>query len=238
MAATPKHSTHDLIMKTLKEKSAVKTAIYHSTLETFARFKEILKAKADEIAKDVAAIDKRITVEYKDRGQFDAELKVAGDILIFHMHSNVFEFDKSHPIWKNSYVRDNEANSFCGLINVYNFLADSFKYNRVNDLGYLIARIFINRENHFFAEGKRQLGFLYNDFVNSKIDDASMKAIIESAILYSIDFDLLTPPYDAVKEITVMDITELSESNQLQTGKRLGFKFQKDDDQISARMKE
>ena len=35
-----------------------------------------------------------------------------------------------------------------------------------NDLGYLIGRIFINHENHFMVQGKRQLGFLYNDFIN------------------------------------------------------------------------
>jgi hypothetical protein len=236
MAAHPKLSTHDLILKTLKEKSSVKTDIYQTTLATFDRLKHILKEKIEEIAADLAKIDNRITVEYHDRGQFDVEVKVAGDILVFHMHSNVFEFDKSHPLWKTSYVRENEANSFCGLINVYNFLADSFKYNRVNDLGYLIARIFVNREKHYFVEGKRQLGFLYNDFVGSQIDDKALKAIIESAILYCLDFDLLTPPYEAVKEITVMDIQELSQSNQMQTGKRLGFKFQKDDDEIIAKI--
>ena len=37
-------------------------------------------------------------------------------------------------------------------------------------MGYCIGRIFINKENHYFVEGKRQLGFLYNDFMNSKMN--------------------------------------------------------------------
>ena len=43
--------------------------------------------------------------------------------------------------------------TYCGVINMYNFLSDSFKYNRENDLGYLIGRMFINKENTF-VEGK------------------------------------------------------------------------------------
>jgi len=34
------------------------------------------------------------------------------------------------------------------MISIYNFLSDSFKFNRVNDIGYLIARVFTNKENH------------------------------------------------------------------------------------------
>ena len=91
------------------------------------------------------------------------------------MHSNVFEFDKNHGIWKISYVENNDMNSYCGIINIYNFLSDSFKYDRLDDLGYLIGRIFINKDNHYFVEGKRQLGFLYNDFGNAVIDTKAIK---------------------------------------------------------------
>lgn len=35
------------------------------------------------------------------------QIKVAGDILDFEMHSNVFEFDKSHAMFKTSYIKNN-----------------------------------------------------------------------------------------------------------------------------------
>jgi hypothetical protein len=82
------------------------------------------------------------------------------------------------------------------------------------------------------VEGKRQLGFLYNDFIHSLIDEAAIKAILESAILYSINFDLFTPPFDAIKEVSVLDMQAASESMQIKTGKRLGFRFQADSDGI------
>ena len=85
-------------------------------------------------------------LEYIDRGKFDAEMRMAGDVLFFSMHSNIFEFDRDHSVWKLSYVEEDKMRSYCGIINVYNFLSDSFKYNRFDDLGYLIGRIFVNKD--------------------------------------------------------------------------------------------
>ena len=99
-----------------------------------------------------------------------------------------------------------------------------------NDLGYLVARIFVNVEDHFFVEGKRQLGFLYNDFANSVIDKAQLRNIMESAVLYCLDFDLFTPPFDEVKVISLGQVQESSAMLSLKTGKRLGFRFQADTD--------
>jgi len=220
----------ELILKVLKEKSSLKQDIFHKNLKVFEELKAIVKEVAGELKIDAEKIDKRITVDYRDKGPYEIELKVAGDILIFNMHTNIFEFDKSHPMWKTSYVRDVPSRSFCGMLNVYNFLADSFKYNRVNDVGYMIARIFINNESHYFVEGKRQLGFLYNDFPNNVIDRQALKNIVESTIIYVLGFDLFTPPFDERQEISVSQILEASENMRIKTGKRLGFRFQSDSD--------
>ena len=222
----------ELILKVLKDKSSLKQDIFHKNLKVFEELKSVVKEVATELRNAAEKIDKRVTVDYKDKGPYEIELKVAGDILIFYMHTNIFEFDKSHPMWKTSYVRDMPSRSFCGMLNVYNFLSDSFKYNRVTDVGYMIARIFINNELHYFVEGKRQLGFLYNDFPNKIIDRQMLKNIVESAIIYALDFDLFTPPFDEMQEISVSQILDASENMRIKTGKRLGFRFQSDSDQI------
>jgi len=228
----PKPTGKELIMKVLKEKSSLKQDVFHKNIKVFEEMKEVVKEVAAELKREAEEIDKRITVDYREKGPHEIELKVAGDILFFHMHTNVFEFDKSHPIWKTSYVRDNPARSFCGMIYIYNFLADSFKYNRVNDVGYMIARVFVNKELHYFVEGKRQLGFLYNDFPSKEIDRQTLKNIVESAIIYALDFDLFTPPFDEMQEVSVSQILETSENMRIKTGKRLGFRFQADNDKI------
>ena len=144
----------------------------------------------------------------------------------------VFKFNIENRLLKSSYLSENPNSGFCGLINIYNFLNDSFKYNRYNDLGYLIGRLFINHENHFMVQGKRQLGFLYNDFINAVIDKEKLKSIVQSAILYSLDFDLLVPSYDLVNQVSVNQVKQVGDDLKLRTAKRLGFVFQNNNDEI------
>ena len=227
-----KLTPRELILRTLKEKSSLKQDVYANTQKVFKMMKASAKAMAGELKKEAATIDKRVVIDFKDKGEFEFELRVAGDLLIFAMHTNIFDFDKSHQVWRSSYLRDDHSRSFRGNINIYNFLNDSFMYNRVNDLGYVIGRVFVNKENHYFVEGKRQLGFLYNDFMHSVIDEQAVEAILESSILYCLNFDLFTPPFDAVKEVSVQDMQTATESMQIKTGKRLGFRFQADSDGV------
>ena len=129
---------------------------------------------------------------------------------------------------KSPYIRENPNRSYCGVIHIYNFLADSFLYQRENDLGYMIGRIFINNEKHYFIEGKRELGMLYNNFNTSVINPETVQGIVESAIEYTTNFDLLTPPYDEVKLVSVGEMRSNFDKKSLVTGKRLGFRFQAD----------
>jgi hypothetical protein len=227
-----KESTHDLIIKSLKEKSSMKQDVYENTLRAFNLMKSVGFDLVREIKSNSEITDKRVVIDYRERGDFEFELRISGDLLIFSMHTNIFEFDKDHLMWRSSYIKEDPFRTYCGLINVYNFLNDSFKYNRIADLGYLIGRIFINKEKHYFLEGKRQLGFLHNDFVNDIIDEAAVKTILESIILYCLNFDLYTPPFDSIREISVSEMQAANENMQIKTGKRLGFRFQADEDEI------
>jgi len=218
-----------IIVGTLKQKSLLKQKVYDITLEWFSVIKDILKNLAKDVNANLGNIDPRIRLEYTDRSNFDAQLKVAGDILLFSMHSNVFQFDRDHPAWKTPYIQKNRLNAYSGIINIYNFLFDSFRYSRLDDLGYLIARIFINHENQYFVEGKRQMGMLFSNYGNESVSRDSLQTIISTAIQYSLEFDLLVPPYDTVKIATVGQAEAKIQHSRVITGKRLGFKFNSDD---------
>ena len=197
----------ELLFNLIKDKSVLKQDVFSNIILNFKVLKGVLKEIGDDLNNKLSDIDERIIIEYKDSGEFEAQLRVSGDLLVFQMHSNVFKFDPENSLWKTSYISENTNRGYCGLINIYNFLNDSFKYNRSNDLGYLIGRLFINHENHFMVQGKRQLGFLYNDFINATIDKDKLKSIVQSAILYSLDFDLLVPNYDLVNKVSVNEKT-------------------------------
>ena len=217
------------IIATLKEKSVLKQKVYDNTLESFCIVKDILKNLAKEVNVNLTGVDTRIRLEYTDRSNFDAQIRVAGDILLFSMHSNIFQFDREHPAWKTSYILKNKYNAYSGIIHIYNFLADSFKYSRQDDLGYLIARIFINHENQYLVEGKRQMGMLFSNYGNEAISRRALQVIIETAIQYSLEFDLLVPPYDTIKIATVGQAEAKIQHSRVITGKRLGFQFNSDD---------
>jgi hypothetical protein len=209
-------------------KAGLKQEIYSKTLSAFNEFKAETSRLVTDYHKKVNSTKWPIPFEYKDRGTFEFELKFGGDVLIFFMHTNVFEFSRDHEVMKTSYIKEDKRRSYCGIIHIFNFLADSFKYNRTNDLGYLIGRVFVNRDSHYFIEGKREIGLLFNHFPTSKLDLQAIHSIVESSIEYTLNFDLLTPPYENMKEVTVEEMETTLDNLQIRTGKRLGFRFQAD----------
>ncbi len=218
------------IAENLTHKANLQQKIFDNTFSVFNELKEILHEMSSELNDTLEdQLDKRVRIEYRDRGKFEAQLQVAGDILIFSMHTNVFEFNREHIIWQNSYVQADKSNSYCGIINIYNFLADSFKYNRNSDEGYLVGRIFINRDMHYFVEGKRQMSLRHNSFGQATITKEAILNIVETAVNYALEFDLLVPPYDVVKIATVDQLNTKIENSKMQTGKRLGYRFNSDD---------
>lgn len=218
------------LFEAIIKKASLKQYVYYNTYDTFNKFKKVIKKLAKEYQELDVQGERYIPFEYKNRGEFEVELKFGGDILIFMMHTNVFEFPRTHQLMSMPYITEDRDRSYCGIINIYNFLGDSFKYKRINDLGYLVGRVFINKDNHYFIEGKREIGLLYRSFDVAQMNDDAANQIIQSAISYTLNFDLLTPPYEQVKVLTVYEIQTTLENMKIRTGKRLGFRFQADSD--------
>lgn len=218
------------IIAVIRDKAVCKQNVFDKTKECYTALKGVLESSLASIQEKFGDADSRVEFHFKDQGEYQAEIKVAGDVLIFFMHTNVFQIEQEHSLWRTSYLKEDPARAYVGVINIYNFLADSFKYHRVQDLGYLIARIYVNKEGHFLVQGKRQLGFLYNNFINAELNEEAMQSIVNSALLYTLDFDLLTPPYQSMQEVSVQEIQALSQHLNVATGKRLGFKFSNDED--------
>ena len=70
---------------------------------------------------------------------------------------------------------------------------------------------------------------MYNNFPTAILDQKAILSIIHASMLYTVNFDLLTPPYDSIKEVTVGEMQTTLDAMSMKTGKRLGFRFQKDE---------
>ena len=213
------------IINALELKAGTKQFIFRKTQDVFSMFKKQISILGSEISEQMKSVDKTIDVSHRDNGDFESQLKFSGDTLVFMMHTNIFNFPADHFIFKTDYIRQDPMRSYCGMIMIYNFLSDSIKYNRMNDVGYMIARIFVNKDVHFFIQGKRQFSFLYNNFSEFEINDEAVRLIIQTAMLNAIDFDLFAPPFEEVNQMSLIEKLNLEGNASIKTGKRLGFSY-------------
>lgn len=213
------------VAEKLKTHSSMKQYIHRNTIEKIACIKKQMMVVSNELTKDVTSADKNVEIIFYDRGEFEAELKFSGDSLVFAMHTNTFTFADDHPIHRLPYVKEDPKRAYCGLIQIYNFLSDSIKYNRIYDYGYLIGRIFVNAENKFFIEGKDRLEFGLRDYHQQEFSDEVIQKIITDSMLYCIDFELLMPPFEQTSIITLEEKQLNHTSSGMSTRKRIGFEF-------------
>ena len=213
------------ILKLLKEKSATKQLIYRNTKEVFDDLVVSLKSKEKSLTSLLKNEVENVELEFKSNGLFDVQLKFAGDTLLFHMHSNIFDFPPTHEIFKSKYINSDKTRSFCGVINIYNFLSDSLKYNRLNDEGVLIGRIFINKEKKFFVEGDEDLGSLFKEFSKKEINSESLEEIINACMIFTLNFDLCSPNFNDVRLVSVHHLLTMSMNQKIKTSKRLGYQL-------------
>ncbi len=218
------------IVDLLINKAALKQDIADYSEKVLARFKEVVQKELEELGKSIA--DDRIRLSYKDNGKYEFRVSIGSDALVFQLHTNIFRFDDENPMWKSKYLEENGANGYFAIINIYNFLAESVEKSRLNDAGYLIGRLFLNHEEHFLVEGKGQLGFLFRDLETSQLTDDVICQVIQASLSFAVEFDLITPPYDMVQEVSLMQINAISSDLQIATGKRLGFKFSSEEKDI------
>lgn len=215
----------DPIVHLLKSKSSLKLDVFDIVKLQFREFRNQAEKLVKKLKEETQLFDKRIQIEFTERGEFYFELMVAGDLLVFFMHSNIFEFDKNHYLWQSKYIKQDNDAIFCGQITVYNFLSDSFRYNRVNDIGYPIARIFINKDKHYTAEGKGKINQKHGNFSEQTLNPEIISEIISDLVVYCMNFDLFVSPFQELPEISVGEVAQISEFLAPRTGKRLGFKF-------------
>ncbi len=219
-----------LILDLLENKAALKQNIAADAVAIFASLKKAIQEEVDTLKKHVK--DDRIRLYCKEIGEFEKHVYIGSDVLVFHQHNNVFRMPDENPLWGTSYFQEDDNRGFFGVLYIYNFLAQSFIQNRAQDRGYLIGRIFFNKDGHFMIEGKGQLGYLFRDIENMQLTKEAIKLVVQMSFVFAIEFDMLVPPYEYVAEMTVGEAQVISNNLQMQTGKRLGFKMKSDDNEI------
>jgi hypothetical protein len=210
------------IFEGLRQKSTTKQAIFRNTKDTFEQLRSCSVKIVENLKQRISTVDANVVIEYRSVNDFEFHVKFSGDLLIFIMHSNVITLPEEHELMRSRYVEEDFRRRFFGHIMAYNFMADSIKYNRLNDPGYLLGRLLINYDNHFYLEGVKQLDLTYNDMARNKIDENVMRVFIESAMIASVNNDLVAPDVEEIRKISVK---QKLEEQQVSTPQKVGFSF-------------
>ena len=213
----------DHIQQLLESKSTAKQVTYKNLLSAFSILSKESKRIVQELKKKVKQGHEDVTVDFKVVNDHEFQVKLAGDLLIFVLHTNVITFNDDHAVMKSAYMQEKEVNRYFGQIMIYNFMSDSIKYNRMNDPGYLIARVLINHESRFIVEGEGQLGFLFSAISEKPISELDLNTIVKLSLTIAIENDLMAPPFPQVQFITLFQKTE--KTQELGAGQKIGFKM-------------
>lgn len=211
------------IVQHIKDKSVVKQQTYQHLLTAFEGMKQKAKEIVAKINELIADVSKEVTVKVDLISPHEFQVKVAGDMLVYVLQTNVVTFGDEHAVVKSDYIHEDINRKYFGQIMVYNFMADSIKYRRLNDPGYLVARLFINYENHFFVEGEGQLNFLFKEVSTEPISLMDLEVLIKLSITKAAQSDLITPPFQQIKQISLNQ--KMSKNNQMGAGEKIGFKM-------------
>jgi hypothetical protein len=211
------------ITQLLESKSAAKQKTYKHLLSAFSILATETQRIIEELKKKANPDDKDVTLEFVAINEHEFHAKLAGDLLIFVLHTNIVTFDADHFVMKDSYIKEQEVNRYFGQIMIYNFMSDSLKFNRINDPGYLLARLMINHDNRFFVEGEGQLAFLFNKISEGPITKEALDALVKLSLAIAIENDLMAMPYPQVKFITLYQ--KLEHTPDLGGGQKIGFRM-------------
>ncbi len=213
----------DHILKLLENKSTAKQITYKKLIQAFELLAKESKRVAGELKKKVKPTDNDVTVDFKRINENEFQLKLAGDLLIFVLHTNIVTFEDDHEVMKNPYIRENEINQYFGQIMVYNFMSDSIRFNRVNDPGYLLARLLINHDGRYIIEGEGKLGMMFSQISDGPITEVDLNILVKLTLTLAIENDLMAPPYPQVKFITLYQ--KLEKTQELGAGQKIGFRM-------------
>ena len=212
-----------LIAEGLREKSSAKQAIFRATEAAFTLLRQVSQQLCLELTQRVTAdADASVKIECQPINEMEFHIRFSGDLLVFVMHSNIVTFPDDFGPLNTPYVEADFRRRFFGHIMAYNFMADSIRYQRLNDPGYLLGRLLINIDGHYFLEGVQQLELPGNDMSANAVTPESLRLFVESAMIAAVNNDLIAPPLPEIQRISVK---QKLENQQVSRGSKVGFSF-------------
>ncbi|EKB50573.1 hypothetical protein [Cecembia lonarensis] len=208
------------ILNKLQTTSKLKYNLFEQSEALFRQMEEICHTIAKEIF-EANKDDKPVPLKVERINDFEFIFRIGGDVLIFILQSNIVRLSDDTYLSKTKYLKNDLNLRYFGQILIYNFISDTLTYGRLEDPGYLIGRVLLNKENKFFIEGDRKIVYSFPELKDNPVTPEKMRNLIEKLIESALDNDLLAPAFQDLMLITYHQ--KLEHTSSMGNPKKIGF---------------
>lgn len=161
--------------------------------------------------------------KFEQTHAFECRLQVGEETLVIFLHPEIIHAQNVIPANAESYVKEDLNRLLCGMILVYTFRTESIQQNELDNPGFLLARIFINSEKHFYIEGRKPMSFLMNRFEEYEMTAEMIEDILLECISYSLQFHFYPPSFEDAFIISLGQKEMIESSHSNRKAAHLGF---------------
>lgn len=208
------------ILSKLQTTSKLKYNLFENTEILFRDLENICKELSQEIMKENKD-GKPIPIKVEKINDYEFIFRIGGDVLIFILQSNIVRLPDETYLSKSKYLKEDVTLRYFGQILIYNFLSDTLTFGRLDDPGYLIGRILLNRENKFFLEGDRKIVFNFPELKENPVSKEKMRDLVEQLVVAALENDLLAPAFQDIMVINYHQ--KLEHTSSMGNPQKIGF---------------
>jgi len=211
------------LKESLETRALLKQNVWAVTQQFYNDLKSEANALTNSLRKSISS--KEVTIEVNEVSEHEFNIKFGSDVLVFGMHTNIVTFDSTNHLMKLKEVQDNKGLGYFGQIMIYDFMADSVKYERTRDAGYLIARLLINSDNKFHIEGVRGLHYLFPPGgTENTLENVAL--FLKKALVVTIESDLIGKDFEKIRQTTLGE--KLARNKEIGYDSKIGFRMSHD----------
>jgi hypothetical protein len=208
------------IVSKLQTTSKLKYNLFESTEKLFGELEIICRELMQEITEKNKE-EKPIPLKVEKINDYEFIFRIGGDVLIFILQSNIVRLPDDTYLSKSKYLKKDVTLRYFGQILIYNFLSDTLTFGRLEDPGYLIGRILLNRENKFFLEGDRKIVFNFPELKDNPVSKEKMRDLVEQLVVSVLENDLLAPAFQDIMLISYHQ--KLEHTSSMGNPQKIGF---------------
>jgi hypothetical protein len=208
------------IVSKLQTTSKLKYNLFESAEKLFGELEIICGELMQEII-ETNKEEKPIPIKVEKVNDYEFIFRIGGDVLIFILQSNIVRLPDDTYLSKSKYLKKDISLRYFGQILIYNFLSDTLTFGRLDDPGYLIGRILLNRENKFFLEGDRKIVFNFPELKENPVSKEKMRDLVEQLVVSVLENDLLAPAFQDIMLISYHQ--KLEHTSSMGNPQKIGF---------------